>query len=73
MVLSREKIECLLQVKEQIMPQVKEFKYLGVLLMCEGRMKRGRQVDICTTAVMHSLHQSVVIKRVLSRKLRLLI
>ncbi|TWW62366.1 hypothetical protein D4764_04G0010130 [Takifugu flavidus] len=40
MVLSRKKIECLLRVKEEILPQVKEFKYLGVLFTSEGRMVR---------------------------------
>ncbi|TWW73562.1 hypothetical protein D4764_15G0009560 [Takifugu flavidus] len=31
MVLNRKKVECLLRVKEEILPQVEEFKYLGVL------------------------------------------
>ncbi|TWW54874.1 hypothetical protein D4764_0244430, partial [Takifugu flavidus] len=30
MVLNRKKVECLLRVREEILPQVKEFKYLGV-------------------------------------------
>ncbi|TWW77309.1 hypothetical protein D4764_12G0006990 [Takifugu flavidus] len=29
MVLDRKKVECLLRVKEEILPQVEEFKYLG--------------------------------------------
>ncbi|TWW67096.1 hypothetical protein D4764_02G0001370 [Takifugu flavidus] len=31
MVLNWKKVECLLRVKEEILPQVEEFKYLGVL------------------------------------------
>ncbi|TWW71157.1 hypothetical protein D4764_17G0006400 [Takifugu flavidus] len=31
MVFNRKKVECLLRVKEEILPQVEEFKYLGVL------------------------------------------
>ncbi|TWW73385.1 R2 Retrovirus-related Pol polyprotein from type I retrotransposable element [Takifugu flavidus] len=40
MVLNRKKVECLLRVKEEILPQVEEFKYLGVLFMSEGRMEQ---------------------------------
>ncbi|TWW69254.1 hypothetical protein D4764_18G0000600 [Takifugu flavidus] len=40
MVLDRKKVECLLRVKEEILPQVEEFKYLGVLFTSEGRMER---------------------------------
>ncbi|XP_029695328.1 polycomb protein SCMH1-like isoform X3 [Takifugu rubripes] len=40
MVLNRKKVECLLRVKEEILPQVEEFKYLGVLFTSEGRMER---------------------------------
>ncbi|TWW64146.1 hypothetical protein D4764_03G0011540 [Takifugu flavidus] len=40
MVLNRKKVECLLRVKEEIMPQVEEVKYLGVLFTSEGRMER---------------------------------
>ncbi|TWW80933.1 hypothetical protein D4764_01G0007480 [Takifugu flavidus] len=40
MFLDRKKVECLLRVKEEILPQVEEFKYLGVLFTSEGRMER---------------------------------
>ena len=40
MVLNRKKVECLLRVGEEILPQVQEFKYLGVLFTSEGKMKR---------------------------------
>ncbi|TWW56352.1 hypothetical protein D4764_08G0003390 [Takifugu flavidus] len=34
------KVECLLRVKEEILPQVEDFKYLGVLFTSEGRMEQ---------------------------------
>ncbi|TWW77720.1 hypothetical protein D4764_12G0011100 [Takifugu flavidus] len=40
MVLNRKKVECLLRVKEEILPQREEFKYLGVLFTSEGRMEQ---------------------------------
>ncbi|TWW74372.1 R2DM Retrovirus-related Pol polyprotein from type II retrotransposable element [Takifugu flavidus] len=40
MVLARKKVECLLQVGEEVLPQVEEFKYLGILFTSEGRMER---------------------------------
>ncbi|TWW66862.1 R2 Retrovirus-related Pol polyprotein from type I retrotransposable element [Takifugu flavidus] len=39
MVLNRKKVKCLLRVKEEILPQVEEFKYLGVLFTSGGRME----------------------------------
>ncbi|TWW74691.1 hypothetical protein D4764_14G0006940 [Takifugu flavidus] len=65
MVLNRKKVESLLRVKEEILPQVEEFKYLGVLFMNEGRMEQeiNRRIG---AAVMRTLHRSVVVKRELS-------
>ncbi|TWW62860.1 hypothetical protein D4764_04G0015070 [Takifugu flavidus] len=40
MVFKRNKVECLLRVKEEILPQVEAFKYLGVLFTSEGRMEQ---------------------------------
>ncbi|TWW74533.1 hypothetical protein D4764_14G0005360 [Takifugu flavidus] len=40
MVLNQKKVECLLQVKEEILPQVEDFKYLGVLFKSEGLMEQ---------------------------------
>ncbi|TWW59255.1 hypothetical protein D4764_06G0007850 [Takifugu flavidus] len=64
MVLDRKKVECLLRVKEEILPQVEEFKYLGVLFTSEGRMEReiDRRIG-AASAVMRTLHRSVVVKR----------
>ncbi|TWW77398.1 R2DM Retrovirus-related Pol polyprotein from type II retrotransposable element [Takifugu flavidus] len=72
MVLDRKKVECLLRVKEEILPQVEEFKYLGVLFTSGGRMEReiDRRIGVAST-VMRTLHRSVVVKRELSRKAKL--
>ena len=45
MVLSRKRVECPLRVGNEILPQVEEFKYLGVLFTSEGRMER--EIDRC--------------------------
>ncbi|TWW77650.1 hypothetical protein D4764_12G0010400 [Takifugu flavidus] len=72
MVLNRKKVDCLLRVKEEILPQVEEFKYLGVLFTSEGRMKQEIHRRIgAASAVMRTLHQSVVVKRDLSQKAKL--
>ncbi|TWW64080.1 hypothetical protein D4764_03G0010880 [Takifugu flavidus] len=72
MVLNRKKVECLLRVKEEILPQVEGFKDLGVLFTSEGRMEReiDRRIGAAST-VMRTLHRSVVVKRELSRKAKL--
>ncbi|TWW75583.1 hypothetical protein D4764_13G0002450 [Takifugu flavidus] len=64
MVLNRKKVECLLRVKEEILPQVEEFKYLGVLFTSEGRMEQeiDRRIS-AASAVMRTLHRSVVVKK----------
>ncbi|KAK3556236.1 hypothetical protein QTP70_006924 [Hemibagrus guttatus] len=38
MVLDRKKVACTLQVGGEVLPQVEEFKYLGVFFTSEGRM-----------------------------------
>ncbi|TWW81798.1 hypothetical protein D4764_01G0016130 [Takifugu flavidus] len=63
MVLDRKKVECLLRVKEEILPQVEEFKYLGVFFS-------DRRIG-AASAVMRTLHRSVVVKRQLSQKAKL--
>ncbi|KAK3521471.1 hypothetical protein QTP70_005768 [Hemibagrus guttatus] len=73
MVLDRKKVACTLQVGGEFLPQVEEFKYLGVLFMSEGRM--DREIDRwigAAAAVMQSMYQSVVVKE-LSWKAKLLI
>ena len=39
MVLSCKRVECPLQVKSEVLLQVEEFKYLGILFTSEGRME----------------------------------
>uniref|UniRef100_A0A674P165 Reverse transcriptase domain-containing protein n=1 Tax=Takifugu rubripes TaxID=31033 RepID=A0A674P165_TAKRU len=62
MVLDRKKVECLLRVKEEILPQVEEFKYLGVLFTSEGRMEQeiDRRIGAAST-VMRTLHRSIFV------------
>lgn len=38
--LNWEKVECLLWVREEIQPQVEEFKYLGLLFTSGGKMEQ---------------------------------
>ncbi|TWW69272.1 hypothetical protein D4764_18G0000780 [Takifugu flavidus] len=72
MVLARKKVECLLQVGEEVLPQVEEFKYLGILFTSEGRMEREIDKQIgAASAVMWALNRSVVVKKELSRKAKL--
>ncbi|KAK5901378.1 hypothetical protein CgunFtcFv8_026256 [Champsocephalus gunnari] len=49
MVLSRKPMDCPLQVGNESLPQVKEFKYLGVLFSSEGTMERemGQRILGC--------------------------
>ncbi len=71
MVLSRKKVACSLQVGEVFLPQVEEFKYLGVLFTRDGMMEReiDRRIG-AASAVMWSMYRSVVVKE-LSRKAKL--
>ncbi|KAK3522459.1 hypothetical protein QTP86_011803 [Hemibagrus guttatus] len=72
MVLDQKKVACTLQVGGEVLPQVEEFKYLGVLFTSEGRMDReiDRQIG-AAAAVKRSMYRSVVVKKELSRKVKL--
>ncbi|KAK3544860.1 hypothetical protein QTP86_027529, partial [Hemibagrus guttatus] len=72
MVLDRKKVSCTLQVGGELLPQVEEFKYLGILFTSEGRMdcEIDRQIS-AVAAVMWSMYRSVVVKKELSRKVKL--
>ena len=39
MVLSHERVDCAFWVGEVLLPQVREFKYLGVLFRSKGKME----------------------------------
>ncbi|KAK3512527.1 hypothetical protein QTP70_015639 [Hemibagrus guttatus] len=72
MVLNRKKVACTLQVGGEVLPQVEEFKYLGVLFKSEGRM--DLEIDRwigAAAAVMRSMYRSVVVKKELSQKAKL--
>uniref|UniRef100_A0A669BS49 Reverse transcriptase domain-containing protein n=1 Tax=Oreochromis niloticus TaxID=8128 RepID=A0A669BS49_ORENI len=72
MVLSRKRVECPLRVRDKFLPQVEEFKYLGVLFTSDGR--REPEIDRwigAAAAAMRTLYQSVVVKRELNIKAKL--
>uniref|UniRef100_A0A8C6L8D1 Reverse transcriptase domain-containing protein n=1 Tax=Nothobranchius furzeri TaxID=105023 RepID=A0A8C6L8D1_NOTFU len=72
MVLIRKREEWLLQVRDEVLPQVEEFKYLGVLFTSEGKLEReiDRRIG-ATSAVMWALYRSVVVNRELSQMAKL--
>ncbi|KAI3362481.1 hypothetical protein L3Q82_012769 [Scortum barcoo] len=72
MVLDRKRVACPLRVGGEVLPQVEEFKYLGVLFTSEGKMKReiDRRIG-AASAVMRSVYRTVVVKKELSRKAKL--
>ncbi|KAI3375645.1 hypothetical protein L3Q82_003952 [Scortum barcoo] len=69
MVLDRKRVVCPLQVGGEVLPQVEEFKYLGVLFTSEGKMEReiDRRIG-AASAVMRSVYRTVVVKKELSRR-----
>ncbi|KAI3352448.1 hypothetical protein L3Q82_005402 [Scortum barcoo] len=73
MVLDRKRVACPLRVGGEVLPQVEEFKYLGVLFTSEGKMEReiDRRIGAASAAVMRSVYRTVVVKKELSRKAKL--
>ena len=72
--LSRNPDQCGLQVNEATLKQVERFKYLGVAFTSD--VKQNEELDTRVgkaSAVMRALHYSVVMKRELSKKAKLLI
>ncbi len=51
MVLSWKRVDCPLWVREELLPQVEEFKYHGVLFRSEGKMER--EIDRTITFVIN--------------------
>ena len=69
MVIDQKRVECNLRVGEEILTQAEEFKYLGVVFTSEGKIEREIDRWIgAASAVIQALHQSVVVKKELSRK-----
>ncbi|KAI3360330.1 hypothetical protein L3Q82_014642 [Scortum barcoo] len=67
----RKRVVCPLRVGGEVLPQVEEFKYLGVLFTSEGKMEReiDRRIG-AASAVMRSVYWTVMVKKELSRKAR---
>ncbi|KAM9712507.1 uncharacterized protein ACNS7B_023039 [Menidia menidia] len=63
MVSHRKRVECLLRVGADVLPQVEEFKYLGVLFANGGREREIDRRIGAASAVMRALYRSVVMKR----------
>ncbi|KAI3369961.1 hypothetical protein L3Q82_024762 [Scortum barcoo] len=72
MVLDRKRVACPLRVGGEVLPQVEEFKYLGVLFTSEGKMEHeiDRRIG-AASAVMRSVYRTIVVKMELSRKANL--
>ncbi|KAI3367063.1 hypothetical protein L3Q82_009264, partial [Scortum barcoo] len=60
MVLDRKRVACPLRVGGEVLPQVEEFKYLGVLFTSEGKIEReiDRRIG-AASAVMRSVYRTV--------------
>ncbi|KAI3360386.1 hypothetical protein L3Q82_002298 [Scortum barcoo] len=74
MVLDRKRVACPLRVGGEVLPQVEEFKYLGVLFTSEGKIEReiDRRIGAASAEVMRSVYRTVVVvKKELSRKAKL--
>ncbi|KAI3358578.1 hypothetical protein L3Q82_014714 [Scortum barcoo] len=62
----RKRVACPLRVGGQVLPQVEEFKYLGVLFTSEGKMEReiDRRLDwYSVRRIMRSMYRTVVVKK----------
>ena len=71
MILSRKPMECLLWVGNESLPQVKEFKCLGVLFASEGTMEREIGQRIGQRPGIAFSYRTAVVKRELNRKAKL--
>ncbi|KAI3364954.1 hypothetical protein L3Q82_001118 [Scortum barcoo] len=69
MVLSTGKgVVCPLRVSGEVLPQVEEFKYLGVLFASEGKMEReiDRRIGAASGSYAVMVYRTVVVKKKLS-------
>ena len=70
--LSRNPDQCVLQANETTMKQVEKFKYLGVAFTSDVRQDEELDTRIGkASAVIQSLHNSVVMKREMSKMAKL--
>ncbi|KAI3360193.1 hypothetical protein L3Q82_014512 [Scortum barcoo] len=70
MVLDRKRVACPLRVGGEVLPQVEEFKYLGVLFTSEGKMEReiDRRIGAASAELCGRCTRTVVVKKELSRR-----
>lgn len=67
MVLNQKRVEHLLRIGGESLPQVEEFKYFGVLFTSDGRLEWEMDGRIgASSSVMRALLQSVIVKNKLS-------
>ncbi|KAI3352581.1 hypothetical protein L3Q82_005518 [Scortum barcoo] len=61
MVLDRKRVACPLRVGGEVLPQVEEFKYLGVLFTSEGKMEReiDRRIGAASAVMRGSVYRTV--------------
>ena len=72
--LSRNPVQCSLQVGSVSLKQMEKFKHLGVAFTSEGR--QDEELDVPSSkasSVMRTLHHSVVLNRELSRKAKVFV
>ena len=70
--LSRNPDQCVLQVNGATLKQVEKFRYLGVAFTSDGRQDEELHTRIGkASAVMRTLHYSIVMKQELSKKAKL--
>ncbi|KAK0144504.1 Retrovirus-related Pol polyprotein from type-1 retrotransposable element R2 [Merluccius polli] len=70
MVLNRKRVECTLRVGDEILPQVEEFKYLGVLFTSEGRIKEQKKEQRTRTRSRVQVAEMSFLRRVAGLSLR---
>lgn len=58
-------MEFLLRVREEVLPQVQELKYLGIMITSEMTVEQERWFGV-ESAVLRALYWSIVVKRELS-------
>ncbi|KAI3367814.1 hypothetical protein L3Q82_026645 [Scortum barcoo] len=65
MVLDRKRVACPLRVGGEVLPQVEEFKYLGVLFTSEGKMEReiDRRIGAASAVKCGRCTRTVVVKK----------